>query len=64
MMVLKTFCSIKNVEALAEKLEILIKSPELRLKMGEAGRKKYEQEFTLNKFEERLKEILKKIVNE
>jgi glycosyltransferase involved in cell wall biosynthesis len=54
----------KDAKALAEKLEILIKSPELRQQMGNAGRKKYEKEFTLNAFEERLKGILKEIVNE
>lgn len=48
----------KDVEALADKLEILIKNDELRKKMGEAGRKKYEAEFTLQKFEERMVEIL------
>lgn len=54
----------KNVESLSEKLEILINNPELRKKMGEAGRKKYEQEYTLNKFEVKLKSILKAILNE
>ena len=52
----------KNAEALAEKLEILINKPELRLQMGKAGRKKYEDEFTLEIFENRLKEILQKII--
>lgn len=54
----------KDAKALAEKIEILIQNPALRQQMGKAGRKKYEQEFTLNKFEERLKGILKEIVNE
>ena len=47
-----------DAQALAEKLEILIKNTALRQKMGDAGRKKYEQEFTLTKFEKRLKRIL------
>jgi glycosyltransferase involved in cell wall biosynthesis len=38
-------------KALAEKLELLINNPALRQQMGKAGRKKNEQEFTLNKFE-------------
>lgn len=38
-------------EALAEKLEVLINNPDLCNKMGKAGRKKFEQEFTLNRFE-------------
>ncbi|WP_332456895.1 glycosyltransferase family 4 protein [Petrimonas sp.] len=53
----------KDVETLAEKLEILIKDPVLRKQMGESGRKKYEKEFTLSKFEHRLKEILSEILN-
>jgi len=47
-----------NAEALAEKLEILIKDPVLREKMGKAGRKKYENEFTLEIFEQNLNSIL------
>lgn len=50
--------SPKDAKSLAERLEILIKSSELRQQMGEAGRTKYEKEFTLEKFENRLKEIL------
>ena len=52
----------KNVLAFAEKLEALIQSNEMRTKMGNAGRQKYEMEFTLNKFENRLTEILNQIV--
>jgi len=51
----------KNAKVLAEKLELLIKNPPLRVQMGEAGRKKYEQEFTLSKFEAWLKRILMEI---
>lgn len=47
-----------NADVLAAKIELMIKNPALREQMGQAGRKKYEQEFTLNKFEERLKGIL------
>ncbi|MDR3651527.1 MAG: glycosyltransferase family 4 protein [Paludibacter sp.] len=52
----------KNVKALAEKLELLILNPELRQQMGKAGRLKYEKEFTLAKFENRMKEILQLVV--
>lgn len=48
----------KDVQALAEKLELLIKDPELRIKMGVAGREKYENEFTLQIFETKLRNIL------
>jgi glycosyltransferase involved in cell wall biosynthesis len=51
----------KNASALADKLETLIKDTELRLKMGQAGRNKYESEFTLEKFEQRMKEILEEV---
>ena len=47
--------------ALAEKLEVLIKDPNLRKSMGEAGRKKYKEEFTLAIFEARLTLILKEL---
>lgn len=49
----------KDSEALASKLEILISNKELRKQMGEASRKKFEDEFTVEKFEERLFQILK-----
>jgi glycosyltransferase involved in cell wall biosynthesis len=48
----------KNTITLADKLEILIRDPELRLKMGKAGRNKFEKEYTVEKFEENMKEIL------
>jgi glycosyltransferase involved in cell wall biosynthesis len=48
----------KNVEKLAARMEVLINDPELRKKMGEAGRKRYERLFTLDKFEKRLTDIL------
>jgi len=51
----------KDAETLAEKLEILIKSPELCRQFGNAGRKKYEKEFTLDIFERKMTEILMSI---
>jgi glycosyltransferase involved in cell wall biosynthesis len=48
----------KDARALAEKIEILIKNPELRLKMGQAGRKRFEDLFTLEKFENNMVDIL------
>jgi len=48
----------KDPAALAEKLEILIKNPDMRTRMGKEGREKYEREFTLDKFENRMVEIL------
>ena len=52
----------QNAVALAEKIEILIKKPELRLQMGMAGKKRFEQLFTFEIFENRLSDILKKAI--
>lgn len=49
----------KDVNSLADKIEILIRNTELRYKMGEEGYKKYSLEFTLLKFETNLVKILK-----
>ncbi len=43
---------------LADKLEILIKNPKLRIEMGEAGYNKYKENFTLDIFEKRLIEMI------
>ncbi len=51
----------RDAPAFADKLEILIKDPDLRVKMGAAGRAKYEREFTLERFEHRIKDILEEI---
>lgn len=48
----------KDVVSLADKLEMLIKDEDLRVRMGQAGYRKYEKEFTFRKFENRLIEIL------
>ena len=53
----------KDVGILADKLEILIKDPELRIKMGLAGKKIYEEKFTLEIFEKRIVEILQDCLN-
>jgi glycosyltransferase involved in cell wall biosynthesis len=51
----------RDSTALAEKLELLIKNPGLRTRMGAAGRNKYAKEFSLATFSLRLMEILKEI---
>lgn len=53
----------KNPQALAEKIAYLIDHPEIRQAMGEAGREKYLKEFTLERFEERMVEVLKNIIS-
>ena len=44
---------------LADKLEILIRNPELRIEMGIKGRERYQNLFTLARFETTLVKILK-----
>lgn len=54
--------SQKNPFELAERLELLIKNPTLREKIGKAGRAKYEKEYTLEAFERRIIKILQQII--
>lgn len=49
---------VKNAEALALKLEALIKNPDLRASMGRAGRQRFKQNFTLQKFQDRMEKAL------
>jgi len=48
----------EDAGALSEKLEKLIQNPELRQKMGKAGRLNYETKYSLEKFEKRMLEIV------
>jgi colanic acid/amylovoran biosynthesis glycosyltransferase len=54
----------KDVEALVEKLEFLIKNPVLRRRLGENGRKQIEQNFNLNKLNDKLEKIYKDLLAE
>lgn len=47
-----------DVCEIADKLQVLLTDTDLRHKMGEAGREKYEREFTLEVFEKRIVEII------
>lgn len=51
----------KDAKELANKLEVLIRNPELRTRMGANSRAKYEREFTLDRFEKRMVEIIEKV---
>lgn len=48
----------QDAKAIAEKLELLIENPDLRNKMGVNALAKYEEKFTLEKFEQRFIEII------
>lgn len=51
-------CERRNAEQLGDKIEILLNSPELCLEMGNAGRKRYEEHFTQERFEKCISECL------
>jgi len=52
----------RNVEILAEKLEILTLNPELRNEMGRAGKRMFDEKFTFEIFEKRIVEILQEVL--
>lgn len=52
----------RNPGQLAEKMELLLNDRVLRESMGNAGRRKFEREFTLRTFEERICEVLGNMV--
>lgn len=54
----------KDSNALADKLKILIENFNLRKKMGKAGRKKFLDNYTLNKWEKRMLEIFNNVLYE
>ncbi|SMG30023.1 glycosyltransferase [Fibrobacter sp. UWB13] len=53
-------CERNNAESLATALETLLLDKNLRIQYGENGYKKFKSEFTLQSFEKRIVEILKK----
>lgn len=50
-------------EEIAKKIEYLIDHPEKRIAMGKAGKEKFLKEFTLDKFENRMKDILEDCIS-
>lgn len=52
----------QNPVQLADKIEVLLKDKKLREGMGIAGKEKFEQKFTLSKFEERIGYILSRCI--
>lgn len=53
----------EDADELAEKLEKMILDPQLRTRMGNAGREKFEHHFKLDIFERRLVNILAEVIN-
>lgn len=51
-------------DQIADKVEILYHNRELLNKMGMAGRKKYEEKYTLDIFERNMKNIFEKVIEE
>ena len=51
----------KDAQSIAERLEHLISDPDLRRTMGAAGRRRYEQNFTVEKFRNSMEEALSSV---
>jgi glycosyltransferase involved in cell wall biosynthesis len=51
-------------EQIADSLIMLINEPALRKKMGEAGRRKYEEKYTLQQFEENMKNVFQDVLDD
>ncbi|HAR62081.1 MAG: glycosyltransferase family 1 protein [Candidatus Margulisiibacteriota bacterium] len=54
----------RDVTLLAEKIEILIKDKDMRIKMGRAGRIKFLEKYTLETFERNMKKIFDEVLND
>lgn len=55
-------CQKRNATSLAECMEQLLDSDNLRIKMGEDGYKKFKQHFTLNSFESKFRSVLTNVI--
>jgi glycosyltransferase involved in cell wall biosynthesis len=55
---------IRDPAALAEALSALIGDPERRIKLGEAGRRRYVELFTMKQFERNISEALLSLQNQ
>jgi len=59
------FCvSRQNANILQEKLTLLVNNPDLRTKMGKAGRERYEREFTFEKMLNKTFSLYEKVLSE
>ena len=57
-------CPTRNPIELARALSELIKNPERRISMGEAGYKYFKEEFTIDKFLERMVNVFNRVLDE
>ena len=48
----------RDAASVADRLELLIKDPELRKRMGVAGRKRYEENYTVERFRKNMEQCL------
>ena len=48
----------RNAKALADKIAFLMEHPEICRRMGEAGKERFEREFTLSRFENNMVDVL------
>ena len=48
----------RNAKALADKIAYLMEHPDICRRMGEAGKEKFEREFTLSRFENNMVDVL------
>lgn len=55
-------CAKKDATALADCIKKLLDNPDLRVRMGKAGREIFSRYFTLDRFEENMKSILESIL--
>ncbi len=54
----------QDAQALADKIEYLIINPSLRIEMGRAGRKRFEERYSLEKFENNFVKIVEEIISD
>ena len=55
-------CPIGDVQAFADKINLLAESPRLRLQMGEYNRAKIEQKFTLARMVKKYQALFKEVL--
>ncbi len=54
----------KNIKDIAQKIEFLIKNPDLRTQMGKAGREKFLEKYTLDIFERNMLDVFNKVLHD